>query len=432
MSMRERFARVVGALRDNRLCWVDEAQQWWWYDGREYRWKPDGGLAERVAVEVGLDDAPDRLPGKFVREALSWARSDDTLRASIMDFDSVDRHLGTPAGVIDLDKHDGLDPGMPWKVTMAVGGVPDPYGPSEWEAFLEEAVPCEEVRQWLQLWAGSILHGQTSQHCLLFVHGPGGTGKSLFAETLLAAMHDYGCVMPAELLIGRGGSDAGYWKASLKGKRLAVINETGEGDYWNAPQAKALTGGDTVHARHPYGRPFAFLPTHKVLVVSNDPPQLSKVDEAFRRRLAVVRFDTKPHRIDRGLKDRLRRAAPKVLGWMQTGLVALQERFGGDLMAARPSLIREYTDAYLTDVDLVGEWLAEATEQDWHASEAPTAVYGSYREFVSARGRHPKSWSNLRHELEEREVAKFVRANGQRRVLGLRVSATSAGYGQWT
>jgi len=423
MTTRERFARVVGALREAGLVWVDEAQQWWQHDQLTHRWLPDRGMAERIVTDIAMTDAPDRLPGKFVREALGWAKTDDTLQASISEFDAVPSHLGTPAGVIDLESHCGLDTTLRWKVTMAVGGIPDPTGPTEWDAFLEEAVPSKEVRLWLQLWAGSVLLGSTDQHCLLFIYGPGGTGKSLFAETILAALGDYGCVMPADLLVGRGGSDAGYWKASLKGKRMAVINETGEGDYWNAPQAKALTGGDTVHARHPYGRPFSFLPTHKVLVVSNDPPQLSKVDHAFRRRLAVVRFETRPGKIDRGLKDRLRKIPHSVLGWAQTGLVALQEQFGSDLMAARPGLVLEFTDKYLTEVDLVGEWISEATEQDWAASEQPNAVYESYRAFVTSRGRHPKSWSNLRHELEEREVAKFIRSNGQRRVIGLRVSA---------
>ena len=422
MTMRERFARVVGALRENQLLWVEEANAWWQYDALLHKWKPDGGLALRVATELALDEQPDRLPGKFVREALEHAKTDDTLRASILEFDGNDAHLGTPAGVIDLDSHCGLDTTVPWKVSMAAGGVPDPTGPTEWDTFLENAVPSQEVREWLQLWAGSVLHGRSEQHCLLFVYGTAGSGKSTFVEALLAAMGDYGCVLPCDLLMGKGGADAGYWRATLKGKRLAVINETAEGDYWNAPQAKSLTGGDTVHARHPYGRPFAFLPTHKVVVVSNHAPQLSKVDAAFRRRLAVVRFDAKPGHVDRELKRRIRGLTSQILGWAQTGLVALQERFNGDLMASRPQLVLEYTDKYLEEVDLTGEWLADGVERDWNARETIPAVYGHYKEFCASRGRHPKSWTNLKNDLEEREAARMVKSGSTRWVLGIRIS----------
>lgn len=421
MSIREKFGKVVGALREARIVWVDEAAAWWVHDPLRFVWTPDGGMAERIAAEIAMADSPDRLPGKFVQEALRWAKSDDTIRKSIAEFDCDSHVLGTPLGAIDLRTHEGMDPGHPWPITMSTEAVPSYSGTGRWDAFIREAIPDEPTRQWLQLWAGSALAGQADQACLLFCYGKGGTGKSKFAEALLHAFGAYGCVIPPDILVGKGGSDAPYWKATLKGKRLGIVNETNEGDYWNAAQAKALTGGDTIHARHPYGRPFCFRPTHSVLVVSNEPPHLSKVDSSIIRRLAVVGFNAVPSRIERDLLKQLEADAGNILGWCQAGLVALHELYGGDLMATMPDAVRATTADYLDAVDTVGEWIQENTETDWNWASSPTTIYGDYRRFCEDRGRKPKSWPNLRHDLEGREAIRCTRSNGKRVVIGLRV-----------
>lgn len=425
MTVLERFAEVVGALREDGLVWVEEEECWWWYDPAAYLWKPDGGLAERTATALALKAAPDRLPGKFVREALAWAKTDESLRRSILDFDADPRVVNTPLGPIDLRTHYSAR-GEP-RCTKTLAAAPETVPESPWTSFLAEAVPDEAARQWLQLWAGTLLLGDASSHCLLFVYGPGGTGKSLFAETLLHALGTYASVIPADVLVGSRGSDGAYWKATLKGLRLAVVNETGEGDYWNAPQAKSLSGGDLVHARNPYGRPFAFQPSHKLLVVSNDPPQLSKVDDAFRRRMAVVRFDRKPKCPEPRLKDILRADAASVLGWMQAGLIGLEEHFSGHLMATMPDAIRASTDAYFEEVDVVGEWLDEATETDWNHVSSAKFVYADYRRFCEERGRKAKSWPNLRHDLVEREAIRVRRTGKAREIIGLRVASDLGG-----
>ena len=420
MTVLERFAGVVGALREGGLCWVEEDEAWWVYDQGSYLWKRDGGLAERTATALALAEAPDRLPGKFVREALAWAKTDDSLRRSVLDFDADPRVVNTPLGPIDLRTHESAryEP----RCTKSLAAAPGASAGSLWRSFLEEAVPDEDARLWLQLWAGTLLAGDTDSHCLLFIYGPGGTGKSLFAETLLHVLGTYASVIPADVLVGSRGSDGAYWKAALKGLRLAVVNETGEGDYWNAPQAKALSGGDLVHARNPYGRPFAFTPSHKLLVVSNDPPQLSKVDDAFRRRMAVVRFDRKPKNPEPRMKHMLHSEAAAVLGWMHEGLIGLEEQLGGRLMDAMPGSIRASTDAYFEEVDVVGEWLAEATETDWSHVTSSKFLYADYRRFCEDRGRKAKSWPNLRHDLVEREAIRVRRTGRAREIIGLRVA----------
>jgi putative DNA primase/helicase len=425
--IRNHFAAVVGELRDNRCAWIPEAQAWYFHDAGRQLWRPDSGLAERAATEYALKTFPDKLPGRFAREALAYAKTDDTIQRPLADFDAASGLIGTTLGPIKLDSDEPLDPAVPWPVTKTLGGCPNPgWAGSAWAEFLMSAVPDADSRRWLQLWAGSCLKGVSNDRCLLFIYGPGGTGKSLFVEVLMHAFGDYACILPAEILMGRPGADAPYWKATLRGKRLAVINETAEGDYWNSPAAKSLSGGDTIHARNPYGLPFAFQPQFKIVVVSNEPPNLGRVDSAIRDRLVVFPFAQRPTTPDTGLKARLLSEADFVLGWALEGFYALRDQFSDRLTAAAPQMIADATSAYLADVDLVGEWLEEQTETDWQAEYPPHMIYASYVRFVEQMGRRPKSWNNLRNDLVEREAIRCRKSNGKRLVVGLRIP------GEWT
>jgi putative DNA primase/helicase len=426
VNIAQHFEAITKSLKQNLLCFVPEANQWWHHaDGK---WVPAQDFADRLVQDYALEHFPDRLPGRFVREALSYAGAEESLRKSIEHFDSADGYVNTPSGGIRLSDCSQLNPEHPWPFTMSLAATPAIYGEgSDWGLFLEQAVPDAETRRWLQLWAGSLLSGSTEHHALVFIYGPGGTGKSVFAEVLRYALGDYACVLPPEALMGQRGADGAYYRATLKGKRLAIVNETGEGDYWNAPQVKSLTGGDTVLARNPYGRPFSFQPTHKLLVVSNDPPHLSKVDEAWRRRMVVIPFLTKPSRVDPGLKARLEASASEVVGWAVRGWMDLQATESRNLLAERPEAILEATDAYLEEVDTVGEWLEECTEPDSTSSCTPRAVHASFRAYCESMGKKAKSWPNLRHDLSGRGYVSR-KTNGMRLVFGLRVTPSVPGW----
>jgi putative DNA primase/helicase len=422
VNIKDHFKAIKKQLGAIPVKFLPELGEWWMHQEHPSRWIRATEIAELTVMQYALKHFPDKLPGRFVREALAYASSDDALRKSFEEFDAANGYVNTPGGGIKLADCSQLEPTHPWPFTMSLRAMPALYGEgSDWGRFLAESIPDEASRRWLQMWAGSLLSGSTEHHALLFIYGPGGTGKSVFAEVLMHALGDYSCVLPAEVLMGRQTADAAYWKATLKGKRLAVVNETGEGDYWNAPQVKALTGGDTVHARNPYGRPFAFQPTHKILVVSNDPPHLGKVDDAWKRRMVVLPFLHKPASPDPTLKSRLMESAAEVLGWALEGWNALHAVPGRSLLSERPESILEATDAYLEEVDTVGEWIEECCDRYADARCTPTEVYASYRRYCESIGKKPKSWANVRHDLAAREGISVRKSNGKREVIGMSV-----------
>ena len=122
----------------------------------------------------------------------------------------------------------------------------------------------------------------------------------------------------------------------LMGVRLAVTDETAEGERVDLGLVLGLTGGGTVNARCLYVNNVEFTITHTPFVQTNYPPAMSAVaiKENVRRRLRVIPFPNSyvgadtfdptnaTHRLrDDGLKDRMKEeeSLRQVLSWIARG-----------------------------------------------------------------------------------------------------------------
>lgn len=95
------------------------------------------------------------------------------------------------------------------------------------EKFLAEVQPDEEVRAFLQRWAGYCLTAAIREHVLLFHYGTGSNGKSIFLEhALLRMTGDYGVKLSDSLIYANERGNQPHLEiAGLCGKRLAVGEE---------------------------------------------------------------------------------------------------------------------------------------------------------------------------------------------------------------
>jgi putative DNA primase/helicase len=79
--------------------------------------------------------------------------------------------------------------------------------------------------------------------------------------------------------------------AALHGKRLVVISETDDGCSLAEAQVKEITSNERIAARKNYGDVFEFLPSHKILLLTNHRPFVKGTDEGIWRRLNIVGFN---------------------------------------------------------------------------------------------------------------------------------------------
>lgn len=419
--------------------WYDRAQyvapwgRWLFWDG--VTWRQDETLEHMTRSRAFLRELADAL-GPDQREAARRLRSSDTVArvvglarsneaqaATVDQWDSDPYMIGTPEGPVCLRTGVLLRPNPEFYITKstsvapAEGGSPAPL----WSAFLERVTGEDvQLQAYLRRFAGYCLTGDTSEHVFAFGYGSGANGKSVFINTILGIIGDYGLPVPTEMLMASAEKSHPTELARLRSVRLAVGSETEEGARFAEAKVKRLTGGDPIPARFMHKDFFEFKPQFKLFIVGNHRPSLRGVDEAIRRRLHLVPFSQTipPEERDPELFDKLREEWPAILRWMVQGCVWWQS--GG---LNPPERVKAATAEYLEAEDALSIWLEECTDADRQAWESSGTLFSSWKRWAERSGEYVGSQKRFAGLLSERGfVAKRQAGTGLRGFVGLRAN----------
>jgi putative DNA primase/helicase len=395
----------------NRLRYCHSTGAWFVWDGVSWTSNKTGAAfqwARELARKLAITQ-PDKV--RYVTSKFSFAagverfaRSDEAFAVTMDAWDSEPFLLGTPVGTVDLrtgrlrpsDPKEGLT-----KLT-AVGPAATADCP-RWLAFLEEAANGDqELIRLLQQWCGYSLTGDTREQSLLFVHGPGGNGKSVFLNVLTGILNDYAATAAMETLTASKWDKPTTDLAMLRGARLVTASETEEGRAWAEARIKQMTGGDPITARFMRQDFFTFRPAFKLTIVGNHKPALKNVDEAMRRRLRIVPFIHKPASPDRQLEEKLKAEWPGILRWMIDG--CLDWQVNG---LAYPRSVAEATDVYFSEQDTFAHWLEEECECEpgnpkTLKKAGQSLLFTSWRIFATNAGEDPGDAKAFKQNMQRR------------------------------
>lgn len=239
-----------------------------------------------------------------------------------------------------------------------------------------ERVEC--IREMVGL---CLLGKGTHFHRALIFHGAGANGKSVllslirraFPETALASV-------PAQSWSHE------YHRARLAGRRVNIVNELPEGDIIDSSSFKAIVAGDLVGARHPYGRPFDFLPEAGHLFAANTLPGTTDQTEGFWRRFALIGFpNTIPlAKQNPNLADELAdEALPAFVGWCLSGAQQALARNALTIPSSSPRAVAEWR----RESDQIALWVEERTERVTPGDgDLASYLYQNYRGWAEANG----------------------------------------------
>ena len=296
-----------------------------------------------------------------------------------------------------------------------------------WLQFMGEATNGDVgLVDFLRQVCGYALTGDTREHALFFLHGPGGNGKSVLLNVVTSILAEYATTASMDTFTASSGSKHPTELASLHGARLVTASETEEGKSWAESRIKALTGGDRIAARFMRQDFFTFAPTFKLFIVGNHRPALHNVDEALRRRLNFIPFEHQPPEPDPRLEEKLKGEWPGILRWMIDGCLSWQ-RHG----LLRPEVVRRTTEHYFADQDLLGQWLDEECDAEpgntykWESSKE---LYSSWKDFLENAGEKPSSAKSLSEALQKRGFEKKKGTKGARIFRGIRLKRQEARY----
>ena len=391
----ERLVERFGA--DVRWCGAMSGDGLLVWDGM--RWAADtrrkvDGLARAVAAElheeaVRLADRVDEAareagakPSQSVKDALdaqravartwmAWARQSEMaprLEAMVrvarsevaVSFDELDADawaLNTRSGIVDLRTGEETRHDRERLCTRLAGGEVRGECPT-WLAFLRRIMGGdEEMVRFVQRVVGYCLTGSTREQALFILYGNGSNGKSTFLDTVRRVMGDYAVHTRADTFM-RDHRPGGVPNdiAALRGSRLVTASEPEQGAVLNESQIKEMTGDSALTARFMRAEFFTFEPTFKVLLATNHRPIVRGTDHGIWRRIRLVPFEERitDDEKDPELGNKLAAEHDGILAWAVAGCLEWQ-RIG----LAPPPRVLLATQDYRTDMDILGEFLAE-------------------------------------------------------------------------
>ncbi|MEO8685609.1 MAG: phage/plasmid primase, P4 family [Devosia sp.] len=403
-----------------------------WYEWIGSRWQPDKmkvafhlvrELARELAASTTGKEAAAVRKTSFVAGVERFAQADPHFAVTSEIWDADPFLLGTPGGTVDLRDGSLFEARPPDHISKLTAVAPSSTADCPlWQRFLGEATGADDgMARFLQQWCGYCLTGDIREHALVFVHGDGGNGKSVFMNTIAGIMADYATTAPMDTFTASIGDRHPTDLAMLRGARLVTASETDEGKAWAEGRIKSLTGGDAITARFMRGDFFTYRPAFKLMIVGNHQPQLRTIDDAARRRFNIVPFTRKPDAPDQELETKLKGEWAAILRWMIDGCLDWQANG-----LVRPASVVDATAGYFADQDLFAQWLADECDCEpgnQYKWEATKTLYDRWAAYAKAAGDLPGSIRTfkptmLRHGFSERRKA------GARGIEGVRLKPT--------
>lgn len=229
----------------------------------------------------------------------------------------------------------------------------------------------------------------------LVLYGTGANGKSVFFEIVEALL---GRENVTNFSLQSLTDDKGYSRAKIVGKLVNYASEINAS--LEAAAFKALTSGESIEARLPYGQPFTATDYAKLIFNCNVLPKEVEHTEGFFRRFLIVHFDvTIPeHEQDKTLARKIiDDELSGVLNWVLEGLDRLlAQRNFSECLASHAILAR-----YRRESDSVQMFLSEKGYQR-SANEVETldVLYNEYKAFCMDDGYKSASKKTFRERLE--------------------------------
>jgi putative DNA primase/helicase len=333
--------------------------------------------------------------------AVTLAATMPDLVTPVHDLDQHDHLLGVGNGVVDL-RSGQLRAGDPRDLLTQASTIsfyPDATAP-RWEQFLNEVFEGDqEVVSYIQRAVGYSLTGSTREQCYFQCYGTGANGKSTLLQILLELGGEYAKETPFSTFEMNRQSGQGYDLADLRGKRIVLSSETADGARLNEARVKAVTGGDTISARHLYKEYFTFSPKFHLWFASNHKPTIKGTDLGIWRRVRLIPFAASftGDKADRELLSKLRAELPGILAWAVQGAVEWWARG-----LQEPDIVKAATEEYRADSDMLGKFLTESTMLGEDKTAESALLYRCYTEWCTENGLHELNRIKFGQELKER------------------------------
>ena len=264
---------------------------------------------------------------------------------------------------------------------------PGEEGKQLWEAALNTFFCGDrELIDYVHQVAGLIAIGKVYLETLIIAYGEGRNGKSTFWNILARVLGTYSGNISAEALTANCNRNVRPELAEARGKRMLIAAELEEGTRLSTSIIKQLCSTDDVSAEKKYKDPFAYTPTHTLILYTNHLPK----DADTWRHLIVIPFKAKIEgkRDIKNYTDYLyQNAGGAILSWTIEG--------AEEVIRNGFKLTREGTND-----NWLAHFLDERCEIGKEAKVKSGELYAAYRAFCSGTCEHTRSTTDFYSALD--------------------------------
>lgn len=340
-----------------------------------------------------------RRDTKFITAALREARPMVEIEQRELDADVF--LLNTPSLTFDLRTGEAREHRPDDFIAKQTAVDPSEEGSGIWESALDTFF-CkdQELIEYVQQIAGLSAIGKVCVEGLIIAYGEGRNGKSTFWNTLARVLGSYSGNMSADTLTVGCRRNVKPELAEAKGKRLIIAAELEEGMRLNTSNVKQMCSTDDIYAEKKYKDPFAFRPSHTLVLYTNHLPKVGALDAGTWRRLIVIPFNARIEGASdiKNYADYLyERAGGAVLRWIMQGARRVIE---SDYKIDKPACVREAIRKYRDTNDWLTQFLEECCELDRTFTERSGELYSAYRNYCAQTGDYTRSTSDFYAALE--------------------------------
>lgn len=377
----------------------------------------------RSSVRDYLDCLHDSLPkpeGRDYRAKLKSAPfcRDVTTEADIKlptikteAFDTNPYLLGLPNGTVaDLRTGSVRPMGREDFISRRLYITPEKAMPTErWDRFLDEiTLGNSELRAYLMRLCALCLTAIPFQG-LFFFWGRGRNGKGVLLRLMLRILGKTFADSFRHRELTKPKNDDDRAKRSLnklEGRRLVTVDEA-VGNNLDLAMLKILSGGDTISAARMRQDDRQFRPTHKLILPTNERPDLPN-DPAFQGRTHFVPFladFSDPKKQDPNLEARLQAEAPGILAQ----LIRLCPSVIADGLRA-PKVVTNATAELLEENDVTKQFQEDVLTDAPGQNVSFEAMEGAVQSWLSGGSGGPLHVHSRDHDRQVEKILTELKA----------------------
>lgn len=415
--------RLARSFPPGFLVYCPEFDHWFvWDQDKSSFFTDEGWFIRRRWLDLSLDMSREALNARTEGEQKAlhqWARNSrmqPRINAAVEQaqhhvlvhqehLDSSPYLFACGNGVVDLRTGELRDESPEDLLTKRSEAEYDEDATSAlFDKFLEQMVPDEDVRRFLQLACGYTLTGSIEEHKFFYIYGRPATGKSTFLSAFGQIMGTYSRTADTSTFMRQGSRGSGGPTedlARLAGARMVMTHEVEENERMASALVSQYVGGDTVSARFLHKGTFEFNPRFKLWIAANHRARISGARSGIWRRMMVIPMDEV---VDKGKRDptlarKLREpeAQSAILAWAVEGAVQWYKLNKRGKELKMPKAVEQEGEEYQKESDHIYTFTDEMIQKtEDEADRIPKAeLYEAYVGWCEVEGRERRVTSHV-------------------------------------